>query len=38
MDGMRKNELPLAISYLTAAVGLVWIMQIVGTHFSHFQL
>jgi hypothetical protein len=35
---MRKNELPLFIRYLTAAVGPFWILQVVGTRFTHFQL
>jgi len=30
---MRKNELPLVISYLTAAVGLVWILHIIGVYY-----
>ena len=30
---MRTNELPLVISYLTAAAGLVWLLQFIGTHY-----
>jgi hypothetical protein len=30
---MRTNELPLAICYLTAAAGLVWLLHIIGTYY-----
>ena len=30
---MRKNELPLVISYLTAIAGLGWILHIIGTYY-----
>jgi hypothetical protein len=32
MGKMPKYELPLVISYLTAAAGLVWILHIIGTY------
>ena len=33
MTRMPKNELPLVISYLTAAAGLVWILHIMGNYY-----
>jgi hypothetical protein len=30
---MPKNELPLIISYLTAAAALVWILHIIGNYY-----
>ena len=33
MNGMPKNELPLVISYLTAAAGLGWILHIIGNYY-----
>jgi hypothetical protein len=33
MGKMPKNELPLVISYLTAAAGLVWILHIIGNYY-----
>jgi hypothetical protein len=27
---MRTNELPLVLSYLTAAAGLIWLMCLIG--------
>src|SRR5258708_3279711 len=31
---MPTNELPLAVSYLTAAPGLVWLLPFIGTHYA----
>jgi hypothetical protein len=33
MCKMPKNELPLVISYLTAAAGVVWILHNIGTYY-----
>jgi len=33
MSRMPTNELPLVISYLSAATGLFWFVHIIGTYY-----